>query len=333
VVDFCLGILAAFGAQNFLAKKAKPMIPLLLMTCVFGFIWAVVLYLKQTGASQLQANMNISLRNLIIPTGELILAAVFFLGQKKFPKILTTKITIIGLLIITAGVHLYLARKLTSFSDRRFLYPESQILTYLQQHQGLYRYSTTDSRIMAPNFNLPYRLYTVEGYDPLYLAQFGRLISAVNNNDKLPPASYPFNRTIRTDRFDSRVLDLLGVKYFLSLGSLTKPNLKLVMTEGETYLYENTATFPRAFTIESLDQFIPVTYLPAEITDYQPQSVVINLPAGHYRYLVLTDNYFPGWQVTIDGKITQIINWQGLRATIIPDGSHQVQYNYRHTYF
>ena len=47
-------------------------------------------------------------------------------------------------------------------------------------------------------------------------------------------------------------------------------------------------------------------------------------------FLVLTDQYFPGWKAFVDGKETSIYKVDGLlRGVVVPEGRHMVEFKYR----
>ena len=47
-------------------------------------------------------------------------------------------------------------------------------------------------------------------------------------------------------------------------------------------------------------------------------------------FLVLTDQYFPGWKASIDGTVTKIYKVNGLvRGVIVPQGKHRIVFTYR----
>jgi hypothetical protein len=68
----------------------------------------------------------------------------------------------------------------------------------------------------------------------------------------------------------------------------------------------------------------------AEIVRYEPDRVVVRVGAAETRYLVLTDSYFPGWSVTVDGQpaANERANYL-FRAVEIPPGEHTVEWQYR----
>jgi hypothetical protein len=112
---------------------------------------------------------------------------------------------------------------------------------------------TTDSRIFPPNFSAFYNVQSVDGYDPLYLRRYAELIAASERGkaDINPP--FGFNRIITPHNFNSKIIDLLGVKYILSLSDIepeNKERLAKVFQEGETRVYENKQVLPRVFFVD-----------------------------------------------------------------------------------
>jgi hypothetical protein len=73
----------------------------------------------------------------------------------------------------------------------------------------------------------------------------------------------------------------------------------------------------------------------AEIVDYQPEKVVIDLPQqGSEGVLVLTDNYDPNWRVTVDGIKADIVPVNFLfRGVVISSEDRRVVFTYQPVYF
>lgn len=340
VLDFVLPILSAIGLHTFL-KHSRPTKPLILTGTLLALIWLITTNPNLVAYPELAANQSVAIRNLILPTLEFALTTLLvFLpvltlwlfkatDVKTHRRIRFTQLAAIGLVVISVLVGFRFARKFTPFSNPEFLYPDTQITNYLQQNADLDRYMTTDRRLIAPNLNLPYRLYTIEGYDPLYLSDYARLLSATHT-DTYPDQPDSFNRILTTDQFNSPVIDLLGVKYILSLTALETNDLELIMTEGDTYLYQNPHSLPRAFTTQNLDLFSITEFTPATIIDYQPNKVIIHTQVSEATNLILTDAWYPNWSATVNGQSSAINNWYGLRAINIPEGSHEIIFEYRY---
>jgi Bacterial membrane protein YfhO len=67
----------------------------------------------------------------------------------------------------------------------------------------------------------------------------------------------------------------------------------------------------------------------ARIVRYEPERVVIDATARRPSELVLTDLYYPGWRVTLDGREADLhrVNYL-LRGTTLPPGRHRVEFAY-----
>ena len=245
IVDFCLAMLAAFGLEKLLTEKAKFK-SVLFLVAALGFLWLAALLLPQI-VPGLTTNLAISQRNLILPTivlagGLGILGLVRF---QRFPRHLA-----LGLLLALVCFDLIrFGWKFTPFTKGEWIFPSIETTSFLKEDKTIFRFMSADKRILPPNFSVVYDLQTVDGYDPLYLARYGELIAASERGR--PDISFPFgfNRIVTPQNFNSRIVDLLNVKYVLSLTDLSSPKLGLVFKEGETRVYYNKEFFPRAFMV------------------------------------------------------------------------------------
>ncbi len=280
LAGFCLAVLAAMGLDNFLKKdkKLKSLVPFL---AIYGCLWLFVLLAKGE-------NLAISKRNLILPTGMLIafagLVVAFGLADKLFKKnkrvsCIAYYISLSTLMALTVFDLLRFGWKFTPFVKRGWLFPMTETIEFLKQDQSAFRIMAVDRRIMPPNFAGVYGLQDVAGYNPLYLQRYGELVAAMERDEPNIEPPFGFNRIITPHRWQSRIADLLNVKYVLSLTNLDSDKLDLVFQEGETRVYENKSVFSRAFMVY----------------DYQVASDkqgVINLLMDNHSYLTtFNDTY------------------------------------------
>lgn len=76
-----------------------------------------------------------------------------------------------------------------------------------------------------------------------------------------------------------------------------------------------------------IDEFVAAN--PVTITDYQNQKITIKANVKSHGFLVLSDIYYPGWKVIIDGKPDQILRANYLvRAIELDPGDHQIVFTY-----
>ena len=353
VTNLSTSILAAIGLDNLLKNKKIPYLPLAITGLLLASVWFVLLANPFHIENK---DLSVATRNNVLPTLEFMaISAVFgylFLStsvpffknlHKKLKPNLFTAAALIFILTLTIS-GLRFANKFTPFSDRQFLYPDTKILTYLQENSGLHRYMTTDRRIMAPNMNMAYNLYTVEGYDPLYLNSYASLLNGVNNDclhiSACDLGNAAFNRIVTLDRTSGTFLNLMGVKHILSLNPIEDKDLNLIMQEGQTFLYEREGAVEKAFILDPAHPYSIPGLNQNELTtiqEYQPTKITLKAQIPDFEegtgLLIINDNYYPGWIVSIDGqKFEPVENWQGLRATIVPEGEHEVIFKYSNSY-
>jgi len=344
LVGFCLSVLAAYGLEEFLKKSS------------WKIIWPVIFYVGLWIVILLSNNSNLAVakRNLILPTGMVlafsaVIAVEHFASQhsgrgdghsrrvaivkkNKFLILNSSFIILSAILLLTVFDLFRFGWKFTPFVKKDWLFPQTKTIEFLQQDPELFRIMAIDRRIMPPNFAVWYGLQDVAGYDPLYLQRYAELIAAMEREEPNIQPPFGFNRIITPQNWGSPLVNLLNVKYVLSLVKLESPDWRLVFQEGETRVYENQKVLPRAFmvydyqvikdkqkTIEWLmDKNInlgravvlekePGLTLEAgagevKISEYRGNKVEIQVASEGRGILVLTDAFYPGWQATVSSK-------------------------------
>ena len=234
--------------------------------------------------------------------------------------------------------------------DPKKEFPSHGALEFLQQQPGLFRILWLDGGL-PPNTNLIYGLQEVRGYNALETEAYQRFLSATG----------AYTKTLYFSNFESRLVDLLNVKFVISDRQLRNAKLTPVL-EGPIRVYENRAVLPRAFLVyrtlnftneHELDRalrdpgFDPGTVVllqdkgptlsgpddPASkvrITTYQAEHIVIEVSSRYEGILLLADAWSSGWVATIDEIPAQVFRGDLLfRAVSVPAGKHQVIFRYR----
>ncbi|MFC1454940.1 YfhO family protein [Candidatus Undinarchaeota archaeon] len=71
------------------------------------------------------------------------------------------------------------------------------------------------------------------------------------------------------------------------------------------------------------------TFTEAEIVDYSPDLVHVNISAPSEGLLVLLDSYYPGWNAYVDGKEREVLRANyAFRAIEIEKGTHTIVFKY-----
>jgi hypothetical protein len=70
------------------------------------------------------------------------------------------------------------------------------------------------------------------------------------------------------------------------------------------------------------------------VEEYENDRVVIRTSAAGQSFVVLADQYYPGWKALIDGKESRIWKANGvLRGVVVPGGEHEVVFEYSPLWF
>jgi len=355
---FSLTVLAAYGFDYFLKEKLKFKIffPAIIVLIV---LLALALYtFLQKDSFPLAGNIDarsVALRNLVLP---ITFSLTFlFLMVLRFAKI-SKKIIILAIFLITLADLYRFGYKFTPFSKLSQIFPKTETTAYLASQEKPFRILSTDRRLMHPNISGVYQIESADGYDPLYLQKYGQLVSVwQTSNPKV--ASGSFNRIITPQKYDSKLVDLLNVKYILSFDEIESPNLIKVFEEGETKVYENLRVLPRAFFAEEIVKAASDKEELAKILDdsfnlstsatsykfsfekqnilakvnfekYTDQVLVLKTVTDKESPLIISNVFYPGWQAYIDGKKTDIHEVDYMfQSVIIPEGRHEVKFQFR----
>jgi hypothetical protein len=72
------------------------------------------------------------------------------------------------------------------------------------------------------------------------------------------------------------------------------------------------------------------TQADVSITNYAGERVVLRTDSPGRSFVVLADQYYPGWRALIDGKPSRIYKTNGvMRGVVVPAGEHEVVFEYR----
>ncbi|OGH04055.1 MAG: hypothetical protein A2W22_00315 [Candidatus Levybacteria bacterium RBG_16_35_11] len=369
VFIFSTIVLGAMGVNFWQKNPNKSRLPIFFL----GFFILIILgeFIAYALGYFPNANFRITLRNSILPFTLAALTIFTFYFKKYNKKVALTLLFLIIILDLS-----YFFNKITPFSPKELIYPQTPVVNFLNKNAGINRFWGYGSAYISPNFQTVDKTYSPEGNDPLHIVRYGELLAS-SRDGKLPEvlprpdanvASGFGKEDLKSNFFRKRTLDLLGVKYILNesvemkadLTTFPEASYSLVWQKSPFQIYENKAALPRFFlannyavkrdkndilnSIYDKNLDLRKTLILEEepkisinketkgsvsLISYKPNQVEFKTKSNGNSLLFLSDNYFPGWEVRMDGKKwhLQRANYT-FRAVPVPEGEHAVIMNY-----
>lgn len=200
-------------------------------------------------------------------------------------------------------------------------------------------------------------------FDPAKLAEIGEL-DRLDNRRAMKPVSLP--EKIEDFRQKIPLLSMMNVKYVYSPYVVDDRRLAPIPIESGSLpvvprLYENRSVLPRIYfaataqffsgnykdllaEMNAAESFAEKTWIecascpepPAaagkrtiEVLSYRDGSIAAEVDAGGGGWLVLSEQFFPGWTASIDGEYASLYHANYLfQAVWVPKGRHAVNFEY-----
>lgn len=313
-------------------------------------IWDMTIVIKETFTS---------IRNSLIPLIILVISGLVLIFYKKFNKYL-----VVGLLF---GLNIFdllrFFNKYNTFVPEKYLYPKNETISYLQKSSG--RFIREGGELMPSNMWMPYGLMAASGFDTLHSYRYNGFISLVNGSN----IQNNTNRFLEIDNINSAKVDFLSINNLVALkrsegradkgGKLSdKIDLKkyrIVNEDKSTVVLENKSAMPLVFAVndykvainkEELNGLLKASDLTKTVVlEKEPKIALVNkVNISELNYdkqkisfttdgqglLVTSTSFDPGWQLTIDGKKSEILiaNY-AFMALKVSEGKHEIKLFYQ----
>lgn len=161
--------------------------------------------------------------------------------------------------------------------------------------------------------------------------------------------------------FTPRVQDILGIRYYFGLTPQRADLREVFQGRSGMKIFENPKAFPRAWAVHGAVDAADWQQARAMLADpafdarrrvfliggsapkmdvcdgdevwmphHQPNYVAIRADMQCRGMLILTDNWFPGWSATVDGRPARIEKAYGaFRGVVVEAGDHTIEMKYR----
>lgn len=358
--SFSVAVLAGFGFDSLLRRKNKKRF-LMWVAIVFGIFFATsaIGFLSITDAEKI----NIAWKNSVLPAAILLLLT-FILYFLVFLKNKKKSLILVATIVILSGFEMYrFASKWQNFDPKELVFVDVPVTAFYNSQNHYDRALGLSGGEDAVYYKMP----ILSGYDPLFKAEYGELIQFIGKGKPAAPERsvvvFPLN-----GKFTPQALNLLGVHYIVhktSDGTFSwafpfnkYPAEQFTKIYDDPYykVFKNRTAYERAFVVSSVQKIdsskIPekmfesnlkeVAFVEEEINgssklsqgtariiEYNPNKVSIKAVTKGDAFLVLTDNYYPGWKATVNGKNAKIYKANySFRGVFVPKGESNVIFTY-----
>lgn len=165
--------------------------------------------------------------------------------------------------------------------------------------------------------------------------------------------------------FNKKVIE--GDMFFSTVYADENTDFKLLEEKDGLFIYEINNTLPRAYMVSNIvnmtgneDEILNAissnkildtafveglssplkteiknqSYEQVNILEDHGDEIIMNVETGSEKFLVLTDNFFPGWKAYVDGNETPIYKTNYLfKGVVVPEGTHEIKFVYRPPYY
>lgn len=232
----------------------------------------------------------------------------------------------------------------------------TKIATFLHNDIGLSRYLPLGLR--NRNMGILDEIPSIGGYSVCVPSRYNEFINFTQG--------LPLNTTFILDPITkpSRLFALLNLKYILTNGLIKYSAYSKVYSNGNLNIYQIPVSLPKAFIVHKakvinnkedilknladdsfdfketvileepfswgkMDNSVSIVETEPSIITYSSNRIVVNANIKADGYLILCDNYYPGWRAYVDARRTRILRANYiLRAVPLHPGSHTIEFIY-----
>ena len=358
LTHFALSLLTGFGCEKFCSpikkKERKGSWQIVGIFCVFALLINILVaagYFYRTQVLYQATNYGVPFFACLLLTSSAAVLAMR-MWSRTSEKLRVFKIAIVTILLFDFHFLLSPHMKLKRDFDRKAnyepkqYYPHDEVIAFLKSQQGDFRVDFRDG-FTPGNMGQVYKLETINGYGATSLKQFFEF-----QNHHYPPGNV--------------IGDLLNVRFIVSDKDLALPR---VLSTPRGTVYENPGWLPRAWLVdntvhkEGLDEvmlgvqgasFDPLSLAYVEDPSKRaaqtsgassvkgnvtfkrdsPNQFSLGVSTEIPRFVVISQNWYPGWRAAINGVQRRIFRTNGaLMGIYVDSGDSRIEFSYRPSHY
>lgn len=180
---------------------------------------------------------------------------------------------------------------------------------------------------------MAYGIQSATGYDPSILRSYYEFVALASGKSGETAVLDADVQVPYLSANSASAIDMLNIKYLMvpiaynPFANNNRYTMRREDTKKEYRLYENTTVFPRFY-------FSKKECGTANVTSYTPNRIEVEVISVCDDTLLSSENWYPGWHATIDGKEVTIGKLENtFRTLFVLKGKHTIIYEYKPTIF
>ena len=180
---------------------------------------------------------------------------------------------------------------------------------------------------------MAYGIQSATGYDPSILRTYYEFIALASGKSGETAVLNADVQVPYLSADSASAIDTLNIKYLMvpiaydPFANNSRYMLRREDKKQEYRLYENTTVFPRFYYAQK-------ECGTANVISYTPNRIEVEVVSTCDDTLLSSENWYPGWHATIDGKEVTIGKLNNtFRTLFVSKGNHTIVYEYRPTIF
>lgn len=361
LTSFSIAALAGFGFDNLAKLLGRGDYRKIYKIISFAAIILILLLI--TSIQIPNDRINIAIKSLRIPLSLLagFVGLILISSQTK-------KLNYIFLLILVlSSVQSFLfASKWMPFDPRTLVYPNLPVIEEMKRNMGYGRVFGNLGAEVSSYYGIP----IIDGYDPLYIQRYGEFIWSANQGFfesaqrsvvKAPRRGEQVSRVLDIMGVSLIFHPVADTNMGWAFPVWEDPNrFTKIYQDSKFALYKNNTALPRAalfynYEVQSIKEaeitrfyssnfsfrdtllleenpnLLKITGTgSAKIIYYSPDVVKIEVNSTAPGLLFLSDNFYPGWQASVNGVKSKIYRANyTFRAVKIPKGLSEVEFVFK----
>lgn len=354
--SFAIAVLSGFGFDRVFEISKKGKKTFIITTVILLVIGVTMLTVPFVGLLKAE-KIQIALKNSILPIGILATSTILFLTPQVLKKKRIVFIASLLLLLLSSVEMLRFSTKWQSFNKTSQVYQDVDIVDYYNSQNHFDRFLGLSGGEDAVYYQIP----IPSGYDPLYIGDYGRLVKFLEKGEFTAPDRSVVNFPL-SGKYTPKAIDFLGIKTIVHKESdgnfpwafpfekYPSEQFEKIYDDEAYNVFKNRTSFNKAFLVGEIrtapnDKMLSLMFESdlkriafndkvtftgngqgkVAVTDYKPNKIELSIESSGKNFLVVTDNFYPGWKAKVNGMEKPVlkINYT-FRGLEIPNGKSKV---------